>query len=78
MGRFNTLYLGEPTDAAQELEDTDADNGELRAALINALNRIAKLEERIAAINAVRACGCNHLCKKSTLPPDVRCRVSAE
>ena len=48
MARFNTLYLGEPTEAADELEDTDADNGELRAALINALRRIDRLERQVA------------------------------
>lgn len=52
MSRFNTLYLGEPGDAADALEDTDADNGELRAALINALRRIDQLEKRVAQMSA--------------------------
>ncbi len=47
MSRFNTLYIGEPTDAAQELEDNEASNDELRIALINALNRIHQLTQRI-------------------------------
>lgn len=50
MSRFNTLYLGEPIDAAQELEDNDADNGDLRAALINALRRIDQLERQVARL----------------------------
>ena len=45
--RFNELYRGEPGDAANQLEDTDASNAELRAALINALRRIAVLESRV-------------------------------
>lgn len=47
MSRFNTLYIGEPTDAAQELEDSEATTDELRIALINALNRIHQLTVRI-------------------------------
>ncbi len=47
MSRFNSLYLGEPTDAAQELGDNEATVDELRIALINALNRIHQLTQRI-------------------------------
>lgn len=52
--RFNTLYLGEPTEAADALEnfdgvdDSEIDVNELRLALINALKRIAQLEQRVA------------------------------
>lgn len=54
---FNTLYLGSAKDAADALEDAEAlTQGELRAALINALRRIAELEASAkhssAAINA--------------------------
>lgn len=41
--RFNTFYLGEPSDAADALEE-DATLDELRAALQNALRRIARLQ----------------------------------
>ncbi len=51
MSRFNTLYLGEPADAADELEiadaDPEADRDEIRVALINALRRIDKLESEL-------------------------------
>jgi len=50
MSRFNTLYLGEAADAAAELEDSDADNDELRAALQNALRRIDQLERQVATL----------------------------
>jgi hypothetical protein len=55
--RFNTLYLGPADEAVQELENTAARGtteqhvGELRIALINALNRIADLERRVAQID---------------------------
>jgi hypothetical protein len=42
--RFNELYRGDPGDAANHLEDQEASEQELRAALINALHRIQKLE----------------------------------
>lgn len=45
--RFNELYRGEPGDAADQLEDTEASEQELRAGLINALRRIAVLEARV-------------------------------
>lgn len=45
--KFNTLYRGEPHEAANILEDSD-DIGDLRVALINALRRIAALEEKLA------------------------------
>lgn len=53
MSRFNTLYRGEPADAAEELEGSwigsTADNAEyMRVALINALRRIDALEKRVA------------------------------
>lgn len=52
--RFNTLYLGEAAEAAQALENTGARSNtdrnvdELRVALINALNKIDRLEQRMA------------------------------
>lgn len=45
--RFNVLYRGEPGDAADHLEDDPADEQELRAAIINALRRIAVLEATV-------------------------------
>jgi hypothetical protein len=54
MSRFNTLYLGEAADAADELEspdaDPEADLDEVRVALINALRRIDKLERQVAQL----------------------------
>lgn len=52
MSRFNELYRGEPSTAADQLEDTPADEQELRAALINALRRIAQLEARLERMEA--------------------------
>lgn len=57
MSRFNTLYLGDPADAAEALEDTgargntDRNVDELRVALINALKRIAALEKTVAGLD---------------------------
>jgi hypothetical protein len=52
MSRFNTLYRGSATDAAEMLDGGDrtiqATPAELQIALINALQRIAKLEDRVA------------------------------
>lgn len=48
--RFNELYRGEPGDAADQLEDKEATEQELRAALCNALRRIAVLENRVLAL----------------------------
>lgn len=50
MSRFNTLLLGEPERAAEELENC-ANEDELRAALINALRRIAVLEQRFGNVS---------------------------
>jgi len=52
MSRFNELYRGEPGDAADQLEDREATDQELKAALVNALRRIERLEaqERTSAI----------------------------
>jgi len=54
MSRFNTLYIGDPSDAADELEHEDADPvanaDECRVALINALRRIHHLEFRLAML----------------------------
>jgi hypothetical protein len=50
MSRFNELYRGEPSTAADQLEDQEANEQELRAALINALRRIGQLEARIAKL----------------------------
>lgn len=47
MSRFGTLYHGSAEAAAAALEDQPATEQELRAALTNALNRIARLEEQI-------------------------------
>lgn len=46
--KFNELYRGEPADAADQLEDQEASEQELRAALINALRRIDRLEQQVA------------------------------
>lgn len=48
--RFNELYRGEPGDAADQLENVDASNQELRAALCNALRRIATLEQQVLTL----------------------------
>ena len=50
--RFNELYLGEPGDAADQLEDLPASEQELRAALINALRRIERLEAQVLNLQA--------------------------
>jgi hypothetical protein len=47
MSRFNELYRGEPGEAADQLEDIPATEQELRAALINALRRIERLEDQV-------------------------------
>lgn len=47
MSRFNTLLHGSAEEAADALEDTPADEQELRVALQNALRRIAKLEDEM-------------------------------
>ena len=51
--RFNTLYLGEPSEAADALEnvhEAGEDVPELRVALVNALRRIAVLERDISIL----------------------------
>ena len=48
MSRFNVLLHGEAADAADELSIGAADEGELRAALTNALSRIDRLEKKLA------------------------------
>lgn len=58
--RFNTLRHGEPDKAVALLKDglfehVPSDAQELRAALINALSRIAELERQVAALQAARA-----------------------
>jgi hypothetical protein len=52
MSRFNDLYYGTPTDAIAQLEEQNADNPELRGALINCLSRIARLEHQVAELQA--------------------------
>jgi hypothetical protein len=47
MTRFNTLCRGEPSDVINALESEPADEQELRAALQNAFERIARLERQI-------------------------------
>jgi hypothetical protein len=47
MSRFNTLYRGEALEAAAALEDEPANEQELRVALQNAFQRIARLERQI-------------------------------
>jgi hypothetical protein len=47
MSRFNDLHVGTPADAMAQLQEVDADNGELRAALCNCFMRIARLEQQI-------------------------------
>lgn len=59
MSRFNTLYLGQADDAANELEDDEGSVNDVKFALINALRRIAVLEanerERNSAKMQIRA-----------------------
>lgn len=52
MSRFNVLYRGEPDQAAELLEDSKATNDDLRAALTNALRRVAQLERRIDQLHS--------------------------
>jgi hypothetical protein len=62
--RFNELYRGEPGDVADQLEETEASEQELRAGLINALRRIKALESWVAELrddnararNAIQPC----------------------
>ena len=53
--RFNTLYLGQPSEAADELEggqeETTVD--ELRIALINALRRIDALQTDVQTLGSM-------------------------
>jgi hypothetical protein len=54
MSRFNTLYLGEPDEAADILECDDnpvESLTEVRVALTNALRRIARLERELRKAN---------------------------
>lgn len=46
MSRFNELYRGAPGNAADQLED-EATEEELRAALINTLRRIERIESQL-------------------------------
>jgi uncharacterized protein YceH (UPF0502 family) len=48
--RFNVLLHGGAEEAANELRDTDATPDELRVALINALERINRLEDEVSAL----------------------------
>lgn len=48
-GRFNTIYHGDPTAAAELLESGIRNEHEAAAALVNALRRIARLEESARA-----------------------------
>ncbi len=58
MSRFNELYRGELPDAIAQLEDQEASEDELRAALINAMQRIGRLEARIEKLEKRSDCGC--------------------
>lgn len=49
---FNTLRYGEANEVADWLGGYEADEGEIRAALCNALNRIQELERRVASLTA--------------------------
>jgi hypothetical protein len=57
--RFNTLYLGPATEAMaqlekyNELESADPEVNDLRLALINALRRIAWLEDAVVKLARV-------------------------
>lgn len=55
MSRLNTLYRGEPLEAAAALEDEPADEQELRAALQNAFRMIATLHARIERMDRTLA-----------------------
>lgn len=48
MSRLTTLAMGSAEDVANELGDQPATNDELRYALINALDRIERLEKHVA------------------------------
>lgn len=53
MSRFTTLYTGSASDAAEAIADTDAadlSTHDIKAALVNALRRIADLEETVEAL----------------------------
>jgi len=50
MSRFNTLYLGDAKSAADELDsstESESTLDDLRVALINALGKIAELEQEV-------------------------------
>lgn len=54
-GQFNELMHGEAATAASLCADRELDNGELRAALYNALMRIDRLEQDVMVLrNAAR------------------------
>lgn len=55
MSRFNLLYRGEPENVIVELEDREATEEELRAALINAMQRIQTLEAWVAELRGDNA-----------------------
>jgi hypothetical protein len=48
--RYNTIYLGEAGDVADELSVEDVTQDELRLALINALLKIERLEKLVAQL----------------------------
>ena len=50
MSKLNELLHGRPADVADQLAEEDATNAELRAALMNALNRIAILEREVVRL----------------------------
>lgn len=54
MSRFNVLYHGEASDAAEELDrDAPPSANELQVALVNALRRIAQLERRALVLESL-------------------------
>lgn len=54
MSRFNTLYLGEPERVVEELEsETESTVDDLRVALINAMVRIDKLQQKVTELRSL-------------------------
>lgn len=53
--KFTTLMYGEPEEVATLVSENTLDDGELRAALSNALTRIATLEKAVVELSAQRS-----------------------
>lgn len=52
MSKFRDLHMGTPSEAIAQLQENDASNDELRAALCNCLSRIERLESQVDELRA--------------------------